>query len=240
MIYSREGTTQGDPLAMASFAIAVRPWIDRLMTRTAQATQIWFADDAASGGKLQAERRWWDALLRLGPLFSYHVNVLKSWLLVEPENLQEATTIFADTGLKITTDGIWYLGAPLSDPSFRESFVTEKVLNWKNELHHLAEIATAQPHLAFCALMQGLERRMDLFVPYYGEHRRVAEIPGGGDTKYHHTATDWSPFTRPHDAITSWPSCTTWWPRDQGPVGKMCRTAPNVAGGYKTSCATAP
>ena len=157
VIYSREGTTQGDPLAMAIFAIAVRPLIDRLTM--AQATQIWFADDAASGGKLQALRRWWDALLRFGPLFGYHVNVPKSWLLVKPENLQEATTIFADTGQRITTDGVRHLGAPLGDLSFKESFVAEKVRNWKNELHHLAEIATAQPHLAFCALTQGLASR---------------------------------------------------------------------------------
>ena len=86
----------------------------------------------------------------------------------------------------------------------------------------------------------GTCQQMDLFVPYCGEHRRVAETPGGGDTKYHHTVADWSPFTRRHDAIASRPSCTTWWPRDQGPVGKRCRTASNVAGGYKTSCATAP
>ena len=138
MIYSREGTTHWDPLAMAIFAIAVRPLIDRLTM--AQATQIWFADDSASGGKLQALS---DALLRFGPLFGYHVNVSKSWLLVTPENLQEATTFFADTGLKITTGGIRHrVGAPLGDPSFRESFVnvTKKVFNWKNELHHLAEM----------------------------------------------------------------------------------------------------
>ena len=91
VIYSREGTTQGDPLAI--FAIAVRPLIDHDRLTMAQATQIWFADDAASGGKLEALRRWWDALLRFGPLFGYHVNVSKSWLLVKPENLQEATTV---------------------------------------------------------------------------------------------------------------------------------------------------
>ena len=109
VIYSCEGTTQGDPLAVAIFAIAVRPLIDRLVM--AQATQIWFADDAASGGKLQALRRWWDSLLRFSPLFGYHVNVSKSWMLVKPENLQEATTISVDTGLRITTDsGVRHLG----------------------------------------------------------------------------------------------------------------------------------
>ena len=154
VIYSREGTTQGDPLAMAIFAIAVRPLIDRLTA--AKAIQVWFADDAASGGKLVAIRLWWDMLVRYGPLFGYYVNVSKSWLLVKTAKLQDATTIFAGTGLNVTTSGVQHLGAPLGDDSFRASFVAEKVNNWKDELTRLAEIAAVQPHLAFCALTQGL------------------------------------------------------------------------------------
>ena len=46
-IYSREGATKGDPLAMAIFAIAIQPLIDRLAAR-AKATQVWLTDDAAS------------------------------------------------------------------------------------------------------------------------------------------------------------------------------------------------
>ena len=68
VIYSREGTTQGDPSAMAIFAIfAKRPIIDRLAA--AKATQFWFADDAVSGGKLRVIRMWWDMLVRYGPSF---------------------------------------------------------------------------------------------------------------------------------------------------------------------------
>ena len=157
VIYSREGTTQGDPLAMAIFAIAIRPLIDRLAA--AKATQVWFADDAASGGKLRVIRMWWDMLVRYGPLFGYYVNAIKSWLLVKTDSLEEATTIFADTGLNITTSGVRHLGAPLGDAPFSESFVAERVNKWKEELARLADIAAVQPHLAFCALTQGLVSR---------------------------------------------------------------------------------
>ena len=47
---SQEGTTQGDPFAMAMYAIAVNPLIHRLKQDTTK--QIWFADDATAGGKL--------------------------------------------------------------------------------------------------------------------------------------------------------------------------------------------
>ena len=50
----QEGTTQGDPLAMAMFAVAIRPLIDRISGT--EAVQVWFADDAAGGGKLPSLR----------------------------------------------------------------------------------------------------------------------------------------------------------------------------------------
>ena len=49
VIYSQEGTTQGDPFAMAMYAIATLPLIHHL-AESASARQVWFADDATAGG----------------------------------------------------------------------------------------------------------------------------------------------------------------------------------------------
>ena len=45
-ILSEEGTTQGDPLAIAMYALSTVPLINRL---EGLAAQMWFADDAAAG-----------------------------------------------------------------------------------------------------------------------------------------------------------------------------------------------
>ena len=56
VILSKEGTTQGDPLAMAMYALAVVPLVHAIATQGA--LQVWFADDASAGGRLLALRSW--------------------------------------------------------------------------------------------------------------------------------------------------------------------------------------
>ena len=63
-MYSKEGITQGDPLAMAMFALASVPLIRRIDTDGA--IQAWYADDASSGGLLACIRKWWDQLTPTG------------------------------------------------------------------------------------------------------------------------------------------------------------------------------
>ena len=52
-IESKEGTTQGDPLAMPIYALAVMPIILRLANSASiqqETMQVWYADDAGAGG----------------------------------------------------------------------------------------------------------------------------------------------------------------------------------------------
>ena len=67
VIFSQEGTTQGDPLAMAMYALAVVPLLRSI--HTDGASQVWFTDDASGSGILNALRQWWDCLIQQGPAF---------------------------------------------------------------------------------------------------------------------------------------------------------------------------
>ena len=104
MILSSEGTTQGDPLAMAMFAIATILLIHRLK-ESSSASQVWFADDATAGGELRSLKEWWDELEQIGPDFGYFADASKSWLIVIEENMSDAANIFANTGIQITKEG---------------------------------------------------------------------------------------------------------------------------------------
>ena len=153
-LFSREGTTQGDPLAMAMFALATVPLIRAVATQGT--SQTWFADDTASGGKFRAMRVWWDALSAIGPKYGYHPNALKTYLLTKVEREAEAKLAFAGTGVQITSEGRRYLGGAFGEPDFKTQFLHEKVSTWTGEIERLATIARTQPHASFAALTHGV------------------------------------------------------------------------------------
>ena len=103
VIFSKEGTTQGDPLAMVFFSLASVPLIRAVAVEAT--TQIWFADDAASGGRLSLLREWWDKLNHYGPIYGYFPNAVKTYLVVKPEKAADAERIFHDTCVNICETG---------------------------------------------------------------------------------------------------------------------------------------
>ena len=116
VLSSREGTTQGDPLAMSMYAIATAPLIQKL---NADVTQIWYADDASGVGRLPCLRSWWDQINSLGPGFGYFANAVKTWLITKEEHLADAKETFAGTCK--SQQMVNHILAPQSVPQTSES-----------------------------------------------------------------------------------------------------------------------
>ena len=157
-LLSCEGTTQGDPLAMAMYGLAVLPLIRRLSDL---AQQVWYADDATGGGSLHRVRGWWDKLNVVGPTFGYFPNAIKTWLVVKEPVLAAAQSLFQDTAINITSDGRRLLGAPLGTEGFCRDFLEKRVASWVQEVSVLAEVAVTQPHAAYAAFTHALIGQWD-------------------------------------------------------------------------------
>ena len=155
-ILSTEGTTQGDPLAMAMYALAMVPLIDKV---SGEVRQIWYADDASAGGKMDGLRAWWDKVTELGPEYGYFPNPAKTWLVVKEEHLEAAQNTFGGCGIQLTTQGRQYLGAPIGSMEFVDLSVKKKVDAWVAEVEKLASIAKTHPHAAYAAYCHGLCHR---------------------------------------------------------------------------------
>ena len=158
-ILSREGTTQGDPLGMAMFSLAMVPLIIKLMEQSESTVQAWFADDATGVGSLQNLKQWWDGLSTIGPLFGYYPNAAKTCLVVRDEQEEVARQIFDNTDVVITTEGKKHLGAAIGSPTFVEDFFSLKVKEWTDEVEKLAAVAGSQPQAAYAAFVHGTKHK---------------------------------------------------------------------------------
>ena len=114
-ILSTEGTTQGDPLSSAIYALIER-------ARRTDANQIWFADDSCAECKLNILLNWWKVLCTSGPLCGYYVYAPKSWLVVKERFYDDALRLFQGTGVQVSKEGRPLLGAPLGSPTFVKEY----------------------------------------------------------------------------------------------------------------------
>ena len=155
ILESQEGTTQGDPLAMTFYALAVLPLI-AFLDALCLIRQSWFADDAAAGDTVSAVTEWWCTLLAVGPKYGNNPNPAKTWLIAKPQHYAAASFAFETTGVQVTADGRRYLGATLGQPTFTDEYVVRKVAFWTFEIDRLASFAATQPHAAYAAFTHGL------------------------------------------------------------------------------------
>ena len=164
-IQSLEGTTQGDPLAMQFYALGTNPLLQHLRACVPEVQQVWLADDATGAGKLDQLKTWWDKVIEEGTKLGYYVNESKSWLILKnPEDMENAKSIFQNSSIKFTTAGKRHLGAALGSETFKKEYITEMVTKWCSELEQLALVAESQPHAAYSAYVHGYQHKFRYFL----------------------------------------------------------------------------
>ena len=155
-LLSKEGTTQGDPLAMVMYTIATQPLIRRL---DGNAKQVWYANDSAAGSSLGKLREWWSLLEELGPLYGYFTNGSEIHILAKPQHADTTREVFQGTGITISAEGRRYLMGAMATTPFMLQFVERKVQEWTEEVKVLSGFAITQPHAAYAAFTHGLSSR---------------------------------------------------------------------------------
>ena len=165
-IKSREGTTQGDPIAMAAYGIGLTPLL--VILSRGEADEAWkqvaFADDISGVGKLIFLRVWWDLINKYGPLLGYFPKASKSWLTVKTEHLNSAEEMFQGTGINITDHGRKHLGAVIGSIMYKEEYVREIVEEWKTSIKKLTNIAKTQPQAAYSCYVKGFMHKFTYFM----------------------------------------------------------------------------
>ena len=102
-LHSKEGVTQGDPLAMITYGIGVLPLIRDLQRDHLRVTQLWYADHAGAGGKFGDVMAHFRDLQLKGPARGYFTKHTKSILVVAERNVPRATEYFRGMGIQVVT-----------------------------------------------------------------------------------------------------------------------------------------
>ena len=113
--------------------------------------------------------------------YGYFPKPSKTFLVVIPEFRAAATEEFEGTGVQLSEDGEdlshkagqRYLGAAIGSPEFVATYLEDKVASWVEQVSHLADIATTQPHAAYAGFEFGLQHRWTFIqktMPTAGDH----------------------------------------------------------------------
>ena len=163
-ILSKEGTTQGDPTAMAAYAIGITLLLKLLHELICMnnyiSKEVAFADDFTVAGKISEIRKFWDMVIISGPKYGYFPKAEKYFLIVKENYIDVANDQFVDTNVKITTTGQRHLGAVIGSPNFKTEYVNHKILDLVKQLKILSKIAEIEPQSAYCAFVTGFKSKL--------------------------------------------------------------------------------
>ena len=127
ILYFKEGTAQGDPVAMAMYALGLSVLQSELKHEITNVKSVAYVDDYEVAGSLQDLSKWWDNLTKRRPCYGYYYpNAVKSLLIVKPNKENLARELFNGTNIKIISTGACHLGATVGSEEFKD-YVKMKV-----------------------------------------------------------------------------------------------------------------
>ena len=80
------------------------------LQNTSNTKQCWLADDASGAGFIRDILKMLQSLEKMGPMFGYHPNAIKCWLIVKPNKYEEIMEAFQNTGINVAMEGHRNLG----------------------------------------------------------------------------------------------------------------------------------
>ena len=154
-IKSEEGTTEGDPTAMAIYTLGITPllaWLSKKSNegnRASASKQVAFGDDLNRIGTVESLKKWW-SLLEDGKKFGYNVNAKKSHLIVKEQYKDKAKEIFEDANIKISTEGHRHLGSVVGTKQFCENYISSLITQWCEEITIIFNRKDSSADSIFC------------------------------------------------------------------------------------------
>jgi hypothetical protein len=157
-LWGEEGVSQGDPLAMVLYGIALMPLAEHLRRAVPEALTPWYADDSAAAGQAENCARCLAFLQEFGPFYGYYPEPEKSYFICTKEEEAQAKLAFYSYGLRVqVVRGKRYIGGFVGGRDNKLEWVAEKVRGWVDGVNILASVARRFPQTAYAGLTMSLQ-----------------------------------------------------------------------------------
>ena len=156
ILASKEGVTQGDPLSMVLYGLALTPLAEWLLAAEPTLMQAWYADDSAMAGPASALGRVMDALVKFGPAYGYFPEPEKSVIIAEDAVRETVEATLARHRFRFAA-GARYIGAFAGSREERLAWLAPQVDQWVYGVKRLAMVAKTRPQEAFAGLTCSLK-----------------------------------------------------------------------------------
>ena len=156
ILLSMEGVTQGDPLAMALYGLALVPLAIFLRQAVPSVIQPWYADDAAMAGPVSGIKTAMRILLEMGPKRGYFPKPAKSIFVGRPADSEKAKEVLAEFNFR-HLDGTRYLGGFIGTKDTQDAWLQPKIQKWVEAVQILARVARRYPQTAYAGLTRSLQ-----------------------------------------------------------------------------------
>ena len=156
LLLSREGVTQGDPLSMVLYGLALTPLSEQLRLAVPTVAQPWYADDAAMEGPVRGIATAMRLLQQQGPARGYYPEPAKSIFVGHAGTLDRAKHLLMEFDFQYSS-GSRYVGGFVGDAKSQSEWVDPQIEKWVEGVKTLAKVAKKYPQTAYAGLVQSLQ-----------------------------------------------------------------------------------
>jgi hypothetical protein len=156
IILSQEGVTQGDPLSMIIYGVALTPLSEQLRRDVPGVLQPWYADDMAMVGPASGIASCMALLEANGPARGYFPEPSKSILICRPADQDAARMNLSDFDFQYR-DGHRYVGGFIGTNEARTQWLEPMIADWVFGIKQLAKAAQRFPQAAYAGLAKSLQ-----------------------------------------------------------------------------------
>jgi hypothetical protein len=156
-LLSSEGVTQGGPLSMVLYGLALVPLAKTLRQEHPEVVQAWYADDRLLKGRTSQVAATMTLLQRLGPERGYFPEPANSIVICSPEDRPRAEELLEAFSFKFT-DGYRYVGGFLGSDAAVSLWLPPQIQQWVSGVASLAKVTKRYPQTAYAGLTKSLQQ----------------------------------------------------------------------------------